>query len=47
MFLGDDFVRVRFKSAKRLNGIKVDFKNSKIGAETNWTRWKKTKNIEK
>ncbi len=35
------------KLAKHLNGIKVDFKNSKIGAETNWTRWKKSKNVEK
>ncbi len=31
------------KLAKQLNGIKVDFKKSKIGAETNWTRWKKSK----
>jgi hypothetical protein len=30
------------KLAKSLNGIKVDFKDSKIGADTNWTRWKKT-----
>lgn len=31
------------KLAKHLNGIKVDFKNSKIGAATNWTKWKKSK----
>lgn len=35
------------KLAKHLNGIKVDFKNSKIGAATNWTRWKKSGNAEK
>ena len=31
------------KLAKHLNGIKVDFKNTKIGSATNWTRWKKSK----
>jgi len=31
------------KLAKSLNGIKVDFKDTKIGAETNWSRWKKSK----
>jgi hypothetical protein len=31
------------KLAKSINGIKVDFKNTKIGAATNWTRWKKSK----
>jgi hypothetical protein len=30
------------KLAKKLNGIKVDFANTKIGTDTNWTRWKKT-----
>ena len=30
------------KLAKSLNGIKVDFKKTKIGTETNWTRWKKS-----
>jgi hypothetical protein len=29
------------KLAKSLNGIKVDFKDTKIGTDTNWTRWKK------
>ena len=32
------------KLAKSINGIKVDFKKTKIGADTNWTRWKKSKN---
>jgi len=31
------------KLAKSLNGIKVDFKDSKIGTETNWMNWKSTK----
>lgn len=29
------------KLAKHLNGIKVNFTNSKIGTKTNWMRWKK------
>ncbi len=35
------------KLAKSLNGIKVDFKNTTIGNDTNWTRWSKSKDIEK
>jgi len=31
------------KLAKHLNGIKVDFKFTKIGTATNWTKWKKSK----
>ena len=31
------------KLAKHLNGIKVDFKGTKIGTPTNWTKWKKSK----
>lgn len=31
------------KLAKHLNGIKVDFQNTKIGADTNWSKWKKSK----
>jgi hypothetical protein len=31
------------KLAKSLNGIKVDFKDTKIGADTNWAKWKKPK----
>lgn len=31
------------KLAKHLNGIKVDFKGTKIGTATNWTKWKKSK----
>ena len=31
------------KLAKHLNGIKVDFKDTKIGMDTNWTKWKKSK----
>lgn len=31
------------KLAKHLNGIKVDFTGTKIGTDTNWTRWKKSK----
>jgi hypothetical protein len=29
------------KLAKHLNGIKVDFRGTKIGTETKWARWKK------
>lgn len=29
------------KLTKHLNGIKVDFKNSKLGTQTNWLKWKK------
>jgi hypothetical protein len=29
--------------AKHLNGLKVDFKNTKIGTNTNWTKWKSSK----
>ncbi len=29
------------KLAKRINGIKVDLRNSKIGTATKWTKWKK------
>jgi hypothetical protein len=32
------------KLAKHLNGIKVDFANTKIGTDSNWTRWKTSKN---
>lgn len=35
------------KLAKYLNGIKVDFKNTIIGTNTNWTRWDKSKETEK
>ena len=35
------------KLAKYINGIKVDFKNTKIGAASNWTRWKNSKETEK
>ncbi len=35
------------KLAKHINGIKVDFKDTKIGTDTNWTRWKQTKNDKK
>lgn len=28
------------KLAKQLNGIKIDFKGTKIGTATNWTKWK-------
>ncbi len=31
------------KLAKHINGIKVDFKDTKIGKDTNWTRWKQPK----
>ncbi len=31
------------KLAKSLNGIKVNFKNTKIGTATNWTRWRDSK----
>lgn len=31
------------KLTKSLNGIKVDFKNTKIGTATNWTKWKTSK----
>ena len=31
------------KLAKHLNGIKVDFKDTKIGMDSNWTKWKKSK----
>ncbi len=31
------------KLAKHLNGIKVDFKVTKIGTATNWSKWKKSK----
>lgn len=30
------------KLAKHLNGIKVDFANTKIGIDTNWSKWKKS-----
>jgi hypothetical protein len=29
------------KLAKHLNGIKVDFRGTKIGAQTNWMKWKR------
>lgn len=32
------------KLAKYLNGIKVDFQNTKIGTQTNWSKWKQSKN---
>jgi hypothetical protein len=32
------------KLAKYLNGIGVDFKDTKIGTDTNWNRWNKSKN---
>lgn len=35
------------KLAKHLNGIKVDFKTSKIGTPTNWSKWGKSKTSEK
>jgi len=35
------------KLAKHLNGIKVDFKGTKIGTATNWTKWKKSKETKK
>jgi hypothetical protein len=35
------------KLAKHINGIKVDFKDTKIGNNTNWTRWKKSANSTK
>jgi hypothetical protein len=35
------------KLAKHINGIKVDFKDTKIGNDTNWTRWKKNANSTK
>lgn len=35
------------KLAKHINGIKVDFKDTKIGSDTNWTRWKKSANQSK
>ncbi len=35
------------KLAKHINGIKVNFKDTKIGTDTNWTKWKKTKPNEK
>ena len=31
------------KLAKHLNGIKVDFKDTTIGTETNWSKWRKSK----
>ena len=31
------------KLAKHINGIKVDFTETKIGTETNWLKWKKSK----
>ena len=31
------------KLAKHLNGIKVDFKDTKIGTDTNWSKWRKSK----
>ena len=31
------------KLAKQLNGIKVDFKGTKIGTATNWAKWKQSK----
>lgn len=35
------------KLAKHLNGIRVEFKGTKIGAETNWAKWKKSKETKK
>ncbi len=35
------------KLAKHLNGIKVDFKGTKIGTATNWTKWKQSKDAKK
>ncbi|HVE59969.1 MAG TPA: phosphatidylinositol-specific phospholipase C domain-containing protein, partial [Pyrinomonadaceae bacterium] len=35
------------KLAKYLNGIKVDFKGTKIGTATNWTKWKSAEKKEK
>jgi len=35
------------KLAKSLNGIKVDFKDTKIGTATNWTKWKQSKDAKK
>lgn len=35
------------KLAKHLNGIRVDFKNTKIGTNTNWTKWKNSKDAKK
>ena len=31
------------KLAESINGIKVDFKKTKLGTDTNWTRWKNSK----
>lgn len=35
------------KLAKHLNGIKVDFQNTKIGMDTNWSKWKKSKDFKR
>ncbi|MBS1797676.1 MAG: hypothetical protein JSS81_27890 [Acidobacteria bacterium] len=35
------------KLAKSLNGIKVDFTGTKIGTDTNWTKWKTSKDAKK
>ena len=35
------------KLAKNLNGIKVDFKTTKIGKPTNWMKWKNSKEADK
>jgi hypothetical protein len=35
------------KLAEHLNGIKVDFAGTKIGTDTNWTKWKKSKTANK
>ncbi len=35
------------KLAKYINGIKVDFKNTKIGTTTNWLKWKNSKEANK
>ncbi len=35
------------KLAKHLNGIKVNFAGTKIGTDTNWTKWKKAKEAKK
>ncbi|MCU0239353.1 MAG: hypothetical protein MUC29_07915 [Pyrinomonadaceae bacterium] len=35
------------KLAKHINGIKVDFAGTKIGTDTNWTKWNKSKKTEK
>ncbi len=35
------------KLAKHLNGIKVDFQSTKIGMDTNWSKWKKSKEFKR